>query len=153
MADWSPYTHGLSWPQSHLEARRQKRLADFVRPHLQTDEEIVAILSGLYPWPTSWGRFAAVALAVTSHRLILIRQRNMILLRSTKILGTYPRDGLKVEWNRDARVISSLYREYTYGRLSVIGSFSEKEWWAGGSWRQHRVATVCYDTEMIQRRS
>jgi len=142
MADWSPYTDGLTWPQNRLEERSQKRRADFVRPHLHSDEQIVAILSGLYRWPIRLARFAAVALVVTTQRLFVIRQGNMMLLRLTKILGTYPRDGLKVEWDRYARGVSTPYDHYSYGKLSIIGSFGAKEWWVSGSWRQWRVATV-----------
>jgi hypothetical protein len=144
MADWSPDTYGLPWPQNRLEARSQERLAALVRPHLHSDEAIVAILSGLCQLPTWLARFAPEALAVTSQRLFVIRQGNKILLRSMKILGTSPRDSLEVEWDRFARVVSGgLYGgNVIYGKLSVVGSFGAKEWWVYGSWRLHRVATI-----------
>jgi hypothetical protein len=145
MADWSPYTYGLTWPQNRLEASSQKRLAALVRPHLHPDEAIVAILSGLYQLPTWLARFAPEALAVTSQRLFVIQQGNIISLRSMKILGISHRDGLKVEWDRFARVVSGGFYhsdDYIYGKLSVLGSFGAKEWWVGGNWRLHRVATI-----------
>jgi Phage integrase family len=103
VAVWSPYTHGLTWPQNRLEARSQERLAVLVRPHLHPDEAIVAILSGLYQLPTWLARFAPEALAVTNQRLFVLRQGSKILLRSMKILGISPRDSLEVEWDRLAR--------------------------------------------------
>jgi hypothetical protein len=144
VAVWSPYTHGLTWPQNRLAARSQERLAALVRPHLHSDEAIVAILSGLYQLPTWLARFAPEALAVTNQRLFVLRQGSKFLLRSMKILGISPRDSLEVEWDRLARVASrGLYGgDVIYGKLSVIGSFGAKEWWVYGSWRLHRVATI-----------
>jgi hypothetical protein len=129
VADWSPYTGSLVWPWKRLEARRQNRLAEFVRPRLDPDEQIIAILSRVYERMTSWGGFGVLAVVVTSQRLFVIRPANMILLRSTKIVVTYSRDSVNAKWNHDARSVSSQGGTHWFGKLSLTGSLGATELW------------------------
>jgi hypothetical protein len=144
MADWSPDTRNLVGFWKRLEARRQNRLADFVRPHHQPDERIVAIHPMLFERFTGGGTAGFVAVVVTNQRLIVIR-RGTMTGRPKKILVAYPLDGLKVEWNRNARTIPGPYFrriDEWAGKLNVTGPFGSKELWAGGRRQDQAEAIV-----------
>ncbi len=128
------------WPLKSFEARRQNRLAEFVRPKLDPNEYIIAILSVVCERLTSSVWRGVVAVVVTSQRLFVVR--NMILLRPTKILAAYPRGGVTVEWNPDAGSVSSQYGTYWFGRLRLAGSLGAKELWVGRRWRQDHAARI-----------
>jgi hypothetical protein len=131
------------WPWKRSEARRQNRLAEFVRPHVDPDEHIIAILSRVYERVTSWGWSGVVALVVTRQRLFVVRPANMILLRSTKILVTYPRDGVTAEWTPDARIASAgQWGTYRFGKLRLADSLGAKELWVGRRWRQDHATRI-----------
>jgi hypothetical protein len=140
VTDWSPDPNDPLGPWKRLEARRQNRIATFIRPLLQPDEQIVAILSVLFQRLSSGGASKPVAVVVTNQRLVVIRVGGM----RKKVLVSYPRDGLKVEWSRNAAPIPGPYfrrAEEWAGKLTVSGSFSSTELWAGG-WRQDPAETI-----------
>jgi hypothetical protein len=112
------------------EARCQRRLVNFVRPQLQSDEDIVAILSRSSP--------GNVALVVTNHRLFEIGVGPW-LSRPKEILATYPSAGVTVEWVPD----TTRQTEYNSpaGRLSVTGPFGTRDWHAHG-WHQFHASAV-----------
>src|SRR5262245_4266787 len=83
----------VPWGSRRLEARRQRRLANFVRCELQPDEHIVAILSRSSEFPSR--ARGTVALVVTNHRLFEIRVGAMTA-RPKAILATYDRTGVTV---------------------------------------------------------
>jgi hypothetical protein len=129
------------WPLKSFEARRQNRLAEFVRPHLDPNEHIIAILSRVFERLTSSVWRGVVAVVVTSQRLFVVR--NMILLGPTKILVAYPRGGVTVEWNPDAGSLSTQYGgTYWFGKLCLAGSLGAKELWVGRRWRQDHAARI-----------
>jgi hypothetical protein len=140
VADWSPYTGSLIWPLKSFEARRQNRLAEFVRPHLDPNEHIIEILSRVFERLTTSAWRGVVAVVVTSQRLFVVR--NMVLLRRMKILVTYPRGGVTVEWNPDAGSLSTQYRTFWFGRLRLAGSVGPQELWVGRRWRQDHAASI-----------
>jgi hypothetical protein len=116
-----------------LEARNQNRLANFVRPQLQPDEQIVAILSRLFERLSQGGPSGPMAAVVTNQRLIVIRLGTMTE-RPKKILVAHSRDGLKVEWIRYAHAETGPYFRGGgwMGKLSVAGSAGSNELWVGG---------------------
>jgi hypothetical protein len=108
MAEWSPDSPNLAKWIGKAEARRQNRLADFMRPHLGPDEHVVAIFSRLVERLSRWGASGVVAVLVTNQRVFVIGVGS-VTSRPKKILATYSRDGLKVESNRTARKIPVQY--------------------------------------------
>ena len=145
MAKWMTDTTALGVLAKRKEARRQSRLASFVRPHLQPDEQIVTILS------TSSERLSGardtnvsgpVALVLTNQRLLVVRP-GAVTGRPKKILGTHSRDGLKVDWKPNARCTPpSDYKAGCWGRLRVSSSFGSNELWVGSWWQNPADAIV-----------
>jgi hypothetical protein len=137
MAEWTPNTYGLVGRLKNSEARRQNRLANFMHPRIQSDEQIVAMLSVLEERPKYWTN--QVAVVVTNQRLVVIRLG--LSGRPKKILVTYPSDALKMEVRRGAKRIRDQYGGYSLGRVSINGSFGATEFWARG-WMQDQAEAV-----------
>jgi hypothetical protein len=126
----------VPWGSRRLEARCQRRLANFVRCKLQPDEQIVAILSRSSEFPSR--ARGTVALVLTSHRLFELRVGAMTA-RPRAILATYARTDVTVEWVPDPTPSG----QYTIpsGKLSVTGPFGTRNWWAQ-DWRQFHASAV-----------
>jgi hypothetical protein len=142
MAKWMTDTTGLGVLAKRREARRQNRLANFVRPHVQSDEQIVAILSRLFERLSGADARGLVAVVVTNQRLIVIRLGAMTE-RPKKMLVTHPRDGLKVDWKPNARYTPAAdLKAGCWGKLSVTSSLGSNELWAGSWWQNPADAIV-----------
>jgi hypothetical protein len=141
MTEWSPDAPHLAKWIGKAETRRQNRVADFVQPHLEPDEHLVAVFSSVIETlPRKKER--VVALVVTNHRLFVIRIGGL-RSRPKNILMTYAHEGVNADSNRTARKVPMPYGSPMWeGKLSVTGSFGTKEFWVSTAMRDsaHAIA-------------
>jgi len=142
--EWSPDPRNFSKLRKRGEVRRQNRIADFVRPQLQPGEQIVAILSRLYGRLERYEGTVGtdpLAVAITTQRLIVLglRDPGWSRQRPKKILETYPRDSLTVEWDRYPRYQQG---ESRFGELRIGREPDTRIVWFESWMRRHAHAVV-----------
>lgn len=119
---------------------RQQRLINFVTPQLEANEQVVAILTRAYHSVNPWMPLGPTAVVATNRRVFAIRLRR-ISSRPKATLATYARDGVTIEWIRNAITFRSQSGgPVVWDMLSIRGSFGMKEFWVGNQAHAEAVA-------------
>jgi hypothetical protein len=146
MAELSPDTRNLSAIARNREGRRQKRLANLVQPQLQPDERTIAILTNVFERVSRRGASSRVAVVVTTWRVFVIRLGGMTG-RVREIVASYPRNGVHVEWTRNAAAMRNQYGKAWFGSLKITDSSGTREYWVTEDWRQDHAEAVATTLE------
>src|SRR5262249_11550234 len=108
---------------------RTRELFDYVRPHLESDEKLVAVLVRSYRSVSHLLALGSRAIVATNRRLFAI-QLQRITRRPKTILDVYARDSITIKWTPNAFTSGSEYwgRQF-WDLLTVTGSFGTNEFW------------------------